>query len=420
MKRRDFIKNTALSAVVMPQLFKGFGVNAWANSPILEALSLENDGILVLVRLEGGNDGLNTVIPLDQYEPLSIARKNILIPEKKVLRLRGFDKTGLHPSMTGMQQLFNDGKLGIIQNVGMTTPIFSHFRATDVWMSGSAPDTVLTSGWMGRYLQNQNPEFPKTYATAPLAIEIGGNASLTFQGAKANMAMSVTNPTDFYNLLNNTRPTLPDSKMGNKLAHLRLIHDQTRRYTETVKAAAEKVKNQAPYPTDNELAEQLKIVARLIAGGLPTRIYMVNLSGFDTHDYQVEYNDHTTGKHAELLKRVSDSIAAFVKDLAFLKIEKRVTGLTFSEFGRRITDNASMGTDHGAAAPMFVFGANVKNGILGKNPMIPEKATIEDNVGMQHDFRAVYASVLRGSLGAKASDLPIVLQENLPILPIFK
>jgi hypothetical protein len=185
-----------------------------------------------------------------------------------------------------------------------------------------------------------------------------------------------------------------------------------------VKAAAGKAKNLSTlYPAagQNSLADQLKIVAQLVAGGLKTRIYVVNIGGFDTHSSQVTSTAASdTGSHATLLGRLSLAIAAFQDDLRLLGIQDRVVGLTFSEFGRRIKSNASLGTDHGTAAPVFVFGANVQQGVVGNNPALTKSdGSLNDNIPMQFDFRSVYASILRDWFGTTQSELQNVLQTPL-------
>jgi len=177
---------------------------------------------------------------------------------------------------------------------------------------------------------------------------------------------------------------------------------------------------QSAYPTNNSLADQLKIVARLVKGGLKTRVYMVSIGGFDTHSTQVNQTDTTTGAHANLMKQLSDAIKAFMDDLKFLGVQKRVYGMTFSEFGRRIKSNSSLGTDHGAAAPVILFGEYVAGGVLGNSPTIPANANVNDNVPMQYDFRSVYASILSNWFCVDNTTLQTVMLKNFQSLPIVK
>ncbi|HTL06714.1 MAG TPA: hypothetical protein VL307_00610, partial [Chitinophagaceae bacterium] len=190
MQRRDFLKTSIPTATILPALIGGFSVKAYsADSPFMQALmgaATDTDKVLVLVQLNGGNDGLNMVIPIENYGDYYNARTNIAIPQNKVLALNGNNKTGLHPSMTGMQTLFNEGKLAIVQAVGYPSPNFSHFRATDIWMSASDANTEVNSGWTGRYLANEFPNYPNGFPNSampdPLAIQIGSITSLALQG----------------------------------------------------------------------------------------------------------------------------------------------------------------------------------------------------------------------------------------------
>ncbi|MBC9913519.1 DUF1501 domain-containing protein [Chitinophaga varians] len=425
MKRRDFLKYTA-PAAILPTIINGFSIKAFGSSPMLAALSgaaADNDHVLVMIQLTGGNDGLNMVIPLDIYGKYQSARTNIAIPEGKVLRLDNYLKSGLHPAMKGVQQLYNEGKASIIQSVGYPSPNFSHFRATDIWLTGSDSNEILTSGWGGRYLDTKYPGPQDSYPNAdnpdPLAIQIGSIVSPAFQGADASRGMAITSATDFYNLIDGVMDPVPNTKAGKELEYIRMIAKQTNSYEKAIKAAASKVTSQGPYPANNNLADQLKIVARLVAGGLKTRMYMVSTGGFDTHASQTESGDTTTGGHAKLLGGVSDAIKAFMDDLKGLKASRRVVGMTFSEFGRRIKSNFSMGTDHGAAAPMIVFGDYVNQGVLGNSPAIPDNTSVADNVPMQYDFRSVYASILEQWFCVDQTDLNKILQKDYQRLPLI-
>jgi uncharacterized protein (DUF1501 family) len=428
MRRRSFLKNAVPAASILPAMIDGYAVKAFhANSPLMQALmnpAIDTDHVLVIIQLSGGNDGLNMVIPISTYSDYYNARSNVAIAQNRILGLEGFAQTGLHPAMTGMQTLFNEEKLNIIQAVGYPQPNFSHFRATDIWMSGSDSEEVINTGWAGRYLNTEYPNFPEGYPNAtmpdPLAVQIGSIASLTLQGPAINMGMSITNPTSFYNLINNILDPAPNTPMGHELTYIRTIANQTNAFAQRIIAAATAVPQQAAYPENNSLADQLKIVARLVKGGLKTRIYMVGMGGFDTHSSQTEAGDTSIGFHAELLKELSDAVKAFMDDCTFLGVDNRVMGLTFSEFGRRIKSNSSMGTDHGAAAPMFIFGGQVDPGITGNNPSIPGGASVVDNIPHQYDFRSVYATILEKWFCVPQATLQTILFRNFQSLKIVK
>jgi uncharacterized protein (DUF1501 family) len=419
MKRRAFLKKTIPAAAFIPSVLEGYSMQAFAGSPLLNSLlspETDTDHVLVIVQLSGGNDGLNTVIPISTYSNYYNARTNIAIPQNRILPLSNYGEAGLHPAMTGMQALYNEGRLGVLQAVGYPTPNFSHFRATDIWMSASDSNTVLNSGWAGRYLNVEYPNYPNGYPntlmTDPLAIQIGSVSTLTCQGPVVNMGMSITDPTSFYNFINGVQEPAPNNPMGYELSYIREVANQTSQYAQRVKTAATAVTQQVTYPANNSLADQLKIVARLIKGGLKTRIYMVSYGSFDTHSLQAVASDTTTGTHATLLGNVSNAIKAFMDDLKFLNVDDRVMGMTFSEFGRRIKSNSSGGTDHGAAAPMFLFGKHVNAGVYGSNPTIPATATVNDNIPFQHDFRGVYSSLLQNWFCVKTNDLQMIMMKS--------
>jgi uncharacterized protein (DUF1501 family) len=254
----------------------------------------------------------------------------------------------------------------------------------------------------------------------PLAIQIGSITSFSLQGSAQPMGMSISNTTSYYNFINNQLDAAPNSYAGKELTYVREIAKQSQKYGDVIKTASSKVTQQSPYPVNNTLADQLKIVARLIKGGLKTKIYLVSFGGFDTHSGQVTTGDTNNGTHARLLKYVSDAIKAFQDDLKFLGIEDRVMGMTFSEFGRRILSNGSNGTDHGAAAPLFIFGSKVNPGVIGKTPLIPSTANVNDNIPYQYDFRSIYASLLSNWLCVDANTLNKVMLRNFQDLPLTK
>ncbi len=420
MKRREFLTR-AVPASTLPFLIGGFPFTAYGRSPLLEALvasATESDRVLVLIQLNGGNDGLNTVIPLDQYSAIAAARSNIMIDQTKVLTLTS--ATGLHPAMTGLQTLYTEQKLAVVQSVGYPNPNFSHFRATDIWLSGADYNEILPTGWMGRFLDEEYPGYPSGYPNTvmpdPLAIQIGSVVTPGLQGPSVSMGLAITNPNSTY-ILPGGSDVVPSTPAGHELTFIREVAQQTQQYGSSVKTAAGKGQNLSTmYPAagKNSLADQLKIVAQLISGGLKTRIFVVNLGGFDTHSAQVSTTGGTnTGVHATLLGNLSLAIAAFQDDAHLLGIEDRIVGITFSEFGRRIKSNASNGTDHGTAAPLFVFGSNVNAGVLGQNPVLPAAAGVNDNIAMQFDFRWIYASILKDWFGAAPSALQTALQTPL-------
>ncbi len=418
MNRRDFLKKLPVAGATA--IVGGSTIQAYANSPMIQAMTaglFETDRVLIIIQMSGGNDGLNMILPIDQYDNLKKLRSNILMDQSQILKLT--NETGIHPAMARFQDLYKDGKLAAIQSVGYPNFSFSHFRATDIWMTGSDANKNVDSGWASRYLNYEYPNFPVGYPNAkmgdPLAIKIGGAGAVATQFGGINMGFSVnTNPTTALDLNGYPfiDPTTTDFS-GKELTFVREIMRQTDKFEDVVKAAYDKGKNLSSlYPTTNGLAAQLKTVARCIAGGLKTRIYFLNTGGFDTHNSQTDLLDKSTGSHAKLLKDVADSVYGFMDDIKLLGLEERVMGFTFSEFGRRIVSNSSFGTDHGAAAPMFVFGKPVKGGIVGKNIDVPIGANVNSNIPMQYDFRSVYASILGDWFCVPQNDLDTILLKN--------
>lgn len=427
MKRRNFLKNTA--AVGMSSMLLGktpvFAHNLQHPLARLAQMADDSDRVLVLVQLNGGNDGLNTLVPLDQYDNLKKARPDIIIPKRKVLKLH--DHVGLHPAMKEMQQMYSENKLGIVHGVGYPEPNFSHFRSTDIWTSGSPAEEVWNTGWLGRFLDEEFPGFPQGFPNAdkphPPAITVGSIVSSTCQGDSVNLGMAVSNPDRFSELPSASGMANQNRPYGRELNFMREMINQTNQYLEAILEASSmgaNVSRKYLGQEKNGLARELKIVARLIAGGLRTRVYVVNIGGFDTHANQVEGDDTTTGNHAELLQKVSDGIAAFQDDLELMQLDHRVVGMTFSEFGRRIKENGSLGTDHGAAAPMFFFGKAVNSKVFGENPLIPDETDRRDNLPMLYDFRSMYGSVLMDWFGVEEEKIKEWLFDDFVHVPVIK
>ena len=280
MKRRDFLK-AASPVIAAPFILSGLPVRALARTPLSDSIARlagATDRVVVLIQLQGGNDGINTIIPLDQLSAYTAARPQVALAESKVLKLT--NATGIHPAMKEIHGLFNSGMVNIVQGVTYPNPNQSHFRSTDIWMSGVDYNQYLNTGWMGRYLDSEYPNYPQGYPNAgmpdPPAIQMGAVMSLALQGPMQSMGLAINDPTTFYNLVNGTSKgpfaDPPNTRPGNELRFLRQIEQESQVYSTAIKSAADKAPNKATYPTGNSLADQLKIVARLIAGGLKTQI----------------------------------------------------------------------------------------------------------------------------------------------------
>lgn len=442
MKRRSFIKTSALATI--PLALNGIPVMASSqiDSQSLDTLAnaAVNCGkVLVIIQMNGGNDGLNTVFPLDKWSNLSNARSNILMNQSSVLTLNNNLATGLHPAMPEMKNLYNNGKLMIVQGVSYPNPNYSHFRATDIWFTASNSNQNLDSGWLGPSLNKLYPNFPVAYPNPdmpdPLAIQIGATLPFSLQGPNINMGYSAPDPNTLVNVINQITDPSPNSDYGSELTFLRLMKDQSNVYRSGIQTAynVAQTSQTVTYPTNNSLANQLRIVAKLINGGLKTPIYIVNHPGsHDTHESQVDVNNKTIGKQADNLGILSKAIGAFQQDLEFMGKANKVTGMTFSEFGRRIKSNGSLGTDHGSAAPVIFFGAALNTnqssvagtaypvpGMIGTSPDLPVSASVNDQVPMQFNFKQLYATVMQDWLCMTEAQTSEVLGGTFSKLPIF-
>jgi uncharacterized protein (DUF1501 family) len=428
MDRRQFLRR-AVPVVTLPLTLDGLPVQALAafGAATGASVSAAMDRVLVLIYLSGGNDGINTVIPLDQYQFYQNVRSQIAIPENKVLQIA--DGTGLHPALAGFKSLYLDGKLAVVQGVSYPNPNLSHFRATDIWVTASGYDKVLDTGWAGRYLETDFPGYPIGYPNEsmphPPAIQIGAVVSPVFGGTAQSMGVAIQDPNTFYQLVSGSSSggddRLPDTTAGRELGYVRIVASQSLSYASSVKYAADRSQTRSTlYPAAgrNPLADQLKVVARLIGGGLRTRFYMVTLGGFDTHSNQVTATDTTIGTHATLLDRLSVAGQAFLDDLELMGAGHRVVCMTYSEFGRRVNGNASLGTDHGTAEPVFLFGRMVRGGVVGKNPSLTDLSS--GNLKMQFDYRAVYASLLTQWFGQLPTEAATVLLNNYAALDLIR
>jgi hypothetical protein len=248
---------------------------------------------------------------------------------------------------------------------------------------------------------------------------MGSLVSETCQGPLTNFSLALNDPFALTPLTEAEASNLPDNNYGKELRFLIDAIAQTNAYSSVITDAANLGTNQATYPANNRLAGQLKNVALLIAGGLKTKVYIVSLGGFDTHSGQVD-GDPTQGDHATLLLQLSEAVNAFQQDLEAAGYHEKVLTMTFSEFGRQIRSNDSLGTDHGNAAPLFLFGNCVKPGILGDNPQLTTDSDPQAGVPMQYDFRSVYATVLKDWLGVDQNTIFEILNPEVQFLPLLE
>jgi uncharacterized protein (DUF1501 family) len=424
MKRRSFLRTATTSAAALPIAMNGMGIGVATHPLLASSLDEDSDRVLVLIQLNGGNDGLSMLPPLSQYDNLRQVRPGIIIPTGSVLKAN--DEVGFHPSFERIKyELYDEGKAQVIQSVGYPNAVRSHFRGTDIKMSGSPSDEIWSSGWLGRYYDQIHPEYPYGYPNSdfpdPFALTMGSLISLTCQGSAVNYSLAIEDPFRLFPMAQGAGDTTPDTPYGRELEFLRTSIAQTNAYSEVITTAANKGANTVSYNvSDNKLSKQLKNVALLMSGGLRTKIYVVKLGGFDTHAGQALNGSPLKGTHAELLRTVSDAVAIFMEDLRNQGIEERVLMMTFSEFGRQIKENASYGTDHGTSTPMMLFGPCLKGGIIGDNPEIPSRVRSQEAIPMQYDFRNVYGSILMDWMGASEDAVRDILFDDFRYMSLLE
>jgi uncharacterized protein (DUF1501 family) len=385
--RRSFIQALGLAGAGSVVL-ANTNITASQPSPLSVALAEnENDNILIIIRLKGGNDGLNTIVPVYDYDDYANMRPTIRHEQNNLIMLN--QDFGIPNYMTNLESMWGDGQLKVVHGVGYEDQNLSHFRSSEIWAS-TADEYFEPTGWWGRYFEDLYPDYLVNPPAVPPAIQIGSIGNLIFEGTDNNYAFSVANPEQLASVAENGTLhdvlDLPDCVYGDKLLFMRATANTTFTYAGVINDAYMSSTNDAPYSTE-ELASQLAIVARMIKGGLGTKVYMVTLNGFDNHANQV--NDHRA-----LLEDLSDSMKNFYDDLGAVGMEDKVLGMTISEFGRRPYENGSNGTDHGAASPVMLFGPGLNgNGLVGDHPDISVWDN-NDNLIPSTDFRNVYSSVL--------------------------
>ena len=385
--RRSFIQ--ALGLVGGGSIMMGNqAVSAAQATPLTVALSeSQNDNILVIIRLNGGNDGLNTIVPVYDYATYANLRPNIRHFEPNLLPLN--DDFSIPDYMNDLESVWGDGQMKVVHGVGYPDQNLSHFRSSDIWAS-AAHQYEEPTGWWGRYFEDLYPDYLTNPPAAPPAIQVGNIGNLIFDGFDNNYAFTVANIEQLQAIGTNGAlhdvVNVPNCIYGDKLTYLRATANTTYTYSGVINEAYMASSNNANYG-NGDLAVQLAAVARLIKGGLGTKVYMVSLGSFDTHADQ-RY------QHQALLQDLSSSIKAFYEDLGSGGWDQKVLSMTISEFGRRPYENGSSGTDHGAASPMMLFGPALNgSGFVGDHP---DLLTWDDydNLIPSSDFRDVYASVL--------------------------
>ena len=442
MKRRNFLKIFP-SATLTPMVVNGFNMRPFANrkmAGILDDCEGLDERAIVLIQLKGGNDGVNTLIPIAQYDDYANLRPDIMVPDSGSSQyieldntLPGDEQVGLHPSMTGIKEMYDNGLVRIVQGVGYENINQSHFKGTDLWLSGGdgTPDNFnIGSGWMGRSMQALFPEVtgsPTQDMPDPLGIQVGDpNPSLGFHTETEHqnvINLSGQDPSGFFSLIQTIGGApimdVPDSDYGDELSYIMSVEQSVNLYAQRITEVFDAGENVVSYPELN-LANQLKTVARMIKGGCKTKIYLCSLGGFDTHSAQVgDLVGGVEGQHSDLLFTLSESVKAFYDDLIAMDIADKVVSCTFSEFGRCARQNGSNGTDHGTLAPMILFGTAINPGVSGENVDLGNLTPDNQLQGMQFDYRQVFTSLLQDWLGADDMVLEDTLFEQYMKIPVI-
>ncbi|MEX2217695.1 MAG: DUF1501 domain-containing protein [Phycisphaerales bacterium] len=436
--RRQFIQaglTFASAAVTIPYFLNSSAFGLPLAAPGMSSIpGVPEDHILVVVQMSGGNDGLNTVVPygMDAYYK---ARQGIAVQANAALKLDEKRGIGLHPQLAGVKELYDNGMCAVVQGVGYPNPNRSHFKSMDIWHT--ADTTATGNGWLGRYFDAECCGYGKgesgkaegngraTGGTpAPQGqpgIAIGRTAPLAMQGQQVKPISFETEElfrwvgqdvhgslADPYKKLQERRLAEGEDDGSNASFLMRTALDAQVSSDLIRKAVRQRPLVQYP---GSQLARQLSMIASMIRAGLPTRVYYAEIGGFDTHAGQ----GGAQGRHGQLLNQFSGAIKAFYADLKAQENDKRVLTMSFSEFGRRVSQNASQGTDHGTAAPMFLFGPMVKPGVVGEHPSLTDLDEGDLKYGI--DFRGVYAGVLEGWLKA---DSKKILEGSYRAAPVIK
>lgn len=384
--RRSFLQALGLTGAGTMML-GGMPLSASSNSKLSAAISnSETDRVLVIIRLKGGNDGLNTIVPLYDYDTYAANRPSIRHLQNEVTALT--PDFGIPNFMNDLLNLWDTGSLKVVHGVGYENQSQSHFAGSDIWASTDETNGTQ-SGWLGRHFEELYPEYLINPPSIPAAVQIGSIGNLIFEGDTNNYAFSVANPDQLEAIAQSgtvhDMTSFPECIYGEQLQFMRGTTNTTYQYAGTIHEAYTEGSNTSEY-MDSQLGQQLSIVSRLIKGNLGTKVYMVTLGSFDTHANQVN-------EHRDLLTDLSNSIKTFYEDLAQGGFDDKVLSMTISEFGRRIYENGSNGTDHGKAAPLMLFGPAIEgNGFIGQHPDLNVGS---GNLNYTQDFREVYASILQ-------------------------
>lgn len=404
MKRRSFIKYTA-PTVAAPFVLGKMSLSALAEEDLpIDPCSLATDRSIVIIKLGGGTDGINLVVPIDQYSTYAGLRPTIKHDLADLIQLdpsmAAGDQVGLHPGMQKFKDLYDNGNFHIIQGVSYPNANRSHFRSTKIMQAGLQGNSSLsnTSGWAARYLKHSfNPDL----FTDPLGISIGGDGIFNHNFADRYHISLVPGGVDsmytFANTLSNDiENTSSQSDYHKALDHIITTNEGIGQYADRIYNVYNSGSNTSSVTYGNdELAAALKLVARLISGGSTTKVFSLNMGGWDTHNNEI-------ARQNNLVSKLTSAIDAFLADLSAQNLDHRVIGATYSEMGRAVAQNANGGTDHGVVFPMFAFGGGVNAGISGTNVNLSN--IVSNNLqNPQHDYRQVLTTMMQDWLGSDST-----------------
>jgi uncharacterized protein (DUF1501 family) len=403
LKRNAFLLGAASGLAVIGGA-DGLFSRALAQTPLAGG----DDRVLVVVNFQGGNDGLNTVVPFGMPAYYKY-RPTLAVPPNDVLRIN--DTIGLNPALKAFKDMYDKGQVAIVQGVGYPKPDFSHFRSTEIWQT-AAPDAYVATGWLGRYLDGASLPTENLFNAVAIAdvlpevlvadrVDVAAIAQLNGYGLSSDRSKTLGRDAFHAFVADNNVPF-----HSPYLAQVAQIEDHAQRGAEELPQLVAGYKPAATYP-GTPIGRSLALAAQIVGSKLGTRVLFVQLGSFDTHTTQ-------KGTQDRLLADFADGISAFYADLAAHGNDNRVLTMTFSEFGRRVAENGSRGTDHGSAAPVFVIGGGVKGGLYGQHPSLD--ALDNGNLTFTTDFRSVYATVLEkwlkrpssGVIGGSFAQLPLL------------
>ena len=396
ISRKEFIKLSSIVAggtLLIPRWLYPFLSSSNSSNLLRDSF---NDKIIVIVNLNGGNDGLNTVIPYQNSNYYNL-RPNIAIQSDSVLPITS--DLGLHPSLTHLANYWNQGKLCVVENVGYDNQNLSHFRSTDIWQSASDAEQVLSTGWLARVLEQVYPNYNEQLPETPMALLQGTTNQLLLTGEDGITGIMVDDPASFLDLVNSTfygspDNIIPETSGGDELRFIRAIDNSAFQYAEYIQAVSDTGINTMNY-ANNPLSVQLSSAAKLISGGMYSPFFVVYQNGYDTHSDQLN-------RHSSLMSDLSLALYNFYNDLENQGLAEKVVVMTTSEFGRRPYQNGGGGTDHGTAAPMFVLGNTVNGGIIGNPPNL-SSFNSNNNLLHEYDYRQVYSSLLSQHFGLSSN-----------------